>query len=206
MVTAGILLQGIATLIATLIGVFIAFYLDRLQERKRQKRRVLQHLKAIRKELRLTNQTGEGNRQVIKELQRRNNLKADHYIAELFSTDAWDAAIHDQVIEEVPDEHYHDLQEFYRDVRSLNELIHRLRLEPLHPSMGEIVGEGGWEYENWTYTVYYHDPKDESLEFSGLGPLILMRSRDLAGRSAELSEQLEEEISSLESELSGRTQ
>lgn len=201
MALSSILFGGLATLFATLIGVLIAFKLDRRAEDTKKRKRVLQHMRAVQKELNQNEEIGWGNHSLIRELQEMDEPEADHYAPNLFMTDAWDAAIEDQLIDLVPAELYYELQGHHHDIKSTNELIRRLRIEAVDPRIGELVHDGSWEYINWTYSVYYYDHDSEEVDHLGLGPLILHQCGDLAGDSNQLQQSLDNVIEEIESSL-----
>lgn len=195
-----IILGGLATLIATLIGVATAFKLERRTEKRQQRREVLQHLKAVQKELEQNSNVGWGNFSLLRRMQERDP-EADHYAPELFVTDAWDAAIQQQLIDIVPTDLYHELQELYQQTKSTNELIRRLRIEAVHPEIGETMQSGGWEYERWTYSVHYYDSESEEVDRIGLGIRVMKTGRQIANNADSLQERIEEEIEEVEEEL-----
>lgn len=138
---------------------------------------------------------------VIQKLQRQSEQKASHYIVDPYSTDAWDAALEDELIEILPSKTYHSLQKVYADIKRTNELIKRLRTEPMHPELGNLRGEGGYEYEIWTYSVTHYDEKKEDVKLSSLGPLIRERSHDIFSQIVDLRQNIDNQIRRLEEEL-----
>ncbi|MFA9503241.1 hypothetical protein ACERIM_10715 [Natrinema sp. H-ect1] len=201
MAVSEILLSGLATLFATLVGVWIAFQLDRKSENVKKKKRAFQHLKAVQKELEQNESIGWNTHSLIREMQELDEPEADHYAPQLFMTDAWDAAIGDQLIDIIPASLYYELQELYQETKSTNELIRRLRIEAIDPRLGDIIQDGSWKFKNWTYSVYYYDQNRDEVEHLGLGPLILRHCRDIAGDASSLQQELDEVISELEKEL-----
>ncbi len=183
--------------------------LDRLyedrRERERKQQRVLQHLRALNKELELNQESAYGTVRVIRTLQQASQQEADHYALELFSTDAWNAALEEQLIDIISNEVYQELQQLYKQTKSANELIKRLRTEVLHPSIGEEINED-WagSYTNWTISVlYWNDDKDE-VDFYGLGVLIWKKVENLKRSIDGILQDIESEIQRLEEELNIR--
>jgi|GEM_PF-7005316 len=175
--------------------------LDRLYEgraeRERKRDRVLQHLRAIENEIGLNKETAHGNSSVIRAIQ-ESGPTADHYVVELLSTDAWDAALDEQLIGVVDLELYSDLQSLYYLKKRTNELTKRLRTEILHPSMGQTVERMGRQSKVWTITVTHWDPRQEKVDSTGLGPLIRRNFAKVEASIRECREGLEQEIQRLE--------
>ena len=179
--------------------------LDRLyenrRERERKKRRVLQHLRALENELALNKESADGGERVLRKLQHRNDMESDHYVIELFSTDAWDAALDEQLIDIINPELYRQLQEQYRLVRSTNELIKRLRTEALHPEIGEDENDEWGDFTIWTISVSYWDSQNEDVGFLGLGPLIKQKLVEIQGSIRDIESKLSSEIAELEADV-----
>jgi hypothetical protein len=189
----------IATLTATLIGVKLAFDKDRQADQKEAQKRVLQHLKAIRKESKINKSVAENNFELLIKLQGRDN-GADSYVLELFSTQAWDKAMNNRVNELIDPELQGELQQIYSRVQTVNELIRRLRTEPLHSTIGEEATESTISDENWTMEVSFYNSDTEETENSGLGDLIKNECNDIKISIKKIEDQLSEEISDLESD------
>lgn len=64
-----------------------------------------------------------------------------------------------------------------------------------------MIDEGNWEFENWTYTVYYYDEEMDKVDSRGLCPLIRRRSQQLAGDAKHLQTEVEEQLAELDAEI-----
>jgi len=159
---------------ATLIGVLIAFKLDRRAQRESRRGTVKLHLEAISNELDANKETIDRNFQVVNFLQGEGN-GADHYTLEPYSAGAWEAAVSDQLIEHIDGELYNDLQELYREIGNVNELIKRLRTESIHPEVDDDETDTAYGMD-WTITVAYWHSSHEEVRKTGLGDLIKNRS------------------------------
>lgn len=199
-----VLAGSLGTLLATLIGVYTAFNLDRRARRRNKQRRVYEHLRSIRYELEMNQSNADKVDQIIRHLQ-QSDTEAAHYTLDIYSTDAWGAALDEQIIDNVDEGLYEDLQSVYTEIKRLNELIKRLRTEWLHPEIGETRGSGGYEYQVWTTSLVEWDEDKERAELTSLGPLIKDRSRSINRSINQLSEELEEEIDRLQKEAEERT-
>lgn len=191
-----VLAGSIGTLVATLIGVYIAFKLDRRAGRRNKRRRVHEHLRSIKYELEMNQANADKVDQIIRHLQ-QTDTEAAHYILDIYSTDAWDSALDEQIIDNVDEGLYEDLQRTYTEIKRLNELIKRLRTEWLHPEIGDTRGSGGYEYRVWTTSLVTWDENHDKADLTSLGPLIQDRSRSVDQSIHQLSDLLEEEIDQL---------
>lgn len=187
----------IATLFATLVGVKTAFKKDREAQQKETEKRVLQHLIAIKNESSINQSVASNNFELIIKLQQEEN-GADSYALELFSTQAWNKAMNNQVSALIDPELHGELQEIYSQIESVNELTHRLRTEPLHSTIGEENDETPISRENWTIEVSFFNTDSQEVETSGLGDLIKNRCEDIKSAIDRISEPLSEEIADLE--------
>lgn len=192
------LLGGVATLIATLIGVRRGFQKDRKAEQQRRVRTTIQHLKAIDKELTLNSGVASGNHQLINSLLDGDNEHIDHYSIDIYSTDAWDAAVNDKMIEHISEDIYSDIQEIYSITKRTNELIMRVQTEPLHPQVGEKQEWGEIEFKKWSISVNYWDEESETIKQAELGELIKRRSNRINIGIQAVNQSLEDEIRDLE--------
>lgn len=188
-------LRFILTLTATLIGVLIAFKLDRKAEQQTRKETIIQHLRAIQRELNSNSNAIENNFQVINYLQGNGN-DASHYALEPFSTSAWEAAVEDQLVEHIDNETYSDLQDLYTQLENVNELVRRLRTESLHPEMNQD-SDTVWE-DTWTISIAYWDETEEGIRETGLGDLIKNRSNQVNIKIDSVTTEIEGVIDSLE--------
>ncbi|KAB1193629.1 hypothetical protein GJR96_09325 [Haloferax sp. MBLA0076] len=186
----------VVTASATLLGVWTAFWLDRQEGKRRELSNAEMQLQAIQKECSINNQIASSTLSTIQELQhgKKRKTNADHYVIDQYQTDAWDGSNNEQLVAVVDDELFARLQELYADVKSVNELVYRLRSESLHPEIGELVGEGGYQYEAWTISVLAYDERSEEVDSIGLGPLIRQRTENIIGEVVRLESELGEEI------------
>ncbi|WP_178915173.1 hypothetical protein [Natronomonas gomsonensis] len=198
---AQIFLGFLATLIATLIGVERGFKKDRQAERDRARKTTLQHLNAIENELELNHSNAGGNYELIDELQQKTDIDSDHYSLEPYSTDAWDAAVSDQVIENISSETYTHLQETYSLIKSTNEQIRRLRTESLHENIGNTIDYGATEMPVWTMEVSYWNRQSSEVDTKGLGELIRDRSNRIRVKASGDLENIEQETENLRERL-----
>lgn len=198
-----IILQAVlgffATLTATLIGVKLAFNKDRQADQKETQKRVLQHLKAIENESKINRSVSENNFELLIKLQNKDN-GADSYVLELFSTQAWDKAMNNRVSELIDSELHGDLQQIYSQIQTVNELIRRLRTEPLHSAIGEEATESTITDKNWTMEVSFYNSDTKEIEKSGLGDLIKNKCNDIKISIEAVEDQLSDEISNIESD------
>ncbi|WP_256545442.1 AlbA family DNA-binding domain-containing protein [Halobellus inordinatus] len=178
--------------------------LDRLyenrRERERKKQRVLQYLRALEKELDLNNKSAKGGRKLLRKLQQNHQVDSDHYVIDLLATDAWDAALDEQLIEIISQDVYQQLQEQYKLIRSTNELIRRLRTEVLHPEIGTEKSDDWGDFRIWTITVSFWNSEKEEMDYLGLGPLIMQKLSEVQKSTREISPELTSEIERLEEE------
>lgn len=189
----------VATLVATLIGVKIAFDLDRTAESKKKKGRVIQHLNSLNKELSINREIATSNYRTLTGMQ-DDALESNHYALEPFNTDAWNAAIGERIIELVDESTHGELQEVYAEIRSINELIERVRTEPLYQGIGEEETVGPTDMTIWTIQINYWDHEADEVRETGLGDLILTRSQSLRVKIDSVSGEIDQEISKLEDE------
>lgn len=189
-----------ATLTATLIGVKLAFNKDRQAQQKEAQKRVLQHLKAIENESKINKSVAENNFELLIKLQDKDN-DVDSYVLELFSTQAWDKAMNNRVSELIDSDLHADLQQIYSQIETANELIRRLRTEPLHSTIGAEATESTISEKNWTIEVSFYNQAAEEVEESGLGDLIKNECNGIKINIGASSEPLSEEISKLESKI-----
>lgn len=187
-----------STAAATLIGVFIAFLLESRRQTSNRRETSVQHLKSIKRELKNNSKIAEGNYKVITELQRNGN-DASHYVLDVCSTSEWEAALSANLIEFVDSSLYEDLQSAYSDIQSLNEMVARLRTEPLHPEVSEDRTNKLLEFDTWTLSVLYWDASQDEVMQSGLGDIIKRRSNETRVKINGIIEDIEDEIESIES-------
>lgn len=193
------LLAGfISTSVATLIGVGVGFWNDRRIEEANQHQRAIQHLKSIEQELTRNRETINNSVDVINELQDDGGGDSSHYAIDVLSTNAWNAAINDQVIESIDGGLYRDLNEVYYRAQTINEMIHRLRTESIHPSIGDIEGEGIFQREIWTITVTYWNEDRETVQEAELATVIKNKCNSLGIRIDGISGDIEESINELQ--------
>ncbi|MDX5988720.1 hypothetical protein E6P09_07580 [Haloferax mediterranei ATCC 33500] len=189
----------VTTASATLLGVWTAFRLDRRESKRRELSNVEMQLRAIQKECSINDQIASSTLKTIEELQygEKEKTGADHYVIDQYQTDAWDGANNEQLIAAVNDELFVQLQELYAEIKSVNELVYRLRSELLHPEIGEAIEEGGFQYEAWTISVLAYDERKEGVGAIGLGPLIRQRTQKVFGEVVSLESELAGEIESI---------
>lgn len=186
-----------ATLIATLIGVITAFRLDHRASTKRKRKRVLQHLQALQKEFTINKQIAYENTNIAETLSHGHNKDADHYIMDPFATDAWDAATNEQIIGEVSNDLYHDLQDLYASVKQTNEQIRRLRTEGLYTGVDENRLTGPFDKKDWTIIVGNWDEDNDKYDIWGLGILIRNRCNEISTTITSTQDALDSEMQAL---------
>lgn len=197
-------LRFFGTLFATLIGVGTAFWLNRRAEKRRAKQLVLNHLRALQQEMDMNEEAAAENQNLIGVLSGRTHGKvpeADYYVLAMFSVDAWDSALQEQLLEVVRPDLFHDFQQLYSQIRSTNELVKRLRR-----SGSEMAGKNPDDrelalLENIDDVVAYWDADDEEVDIWLLGILIDLRCRDVESAIGDISGSLDGEIDRLEAEL-----
>jgi hypothetical protein len=192
------LLGFLATLTATLIGVYIAFQKDRKADRQQTRKTTIQHLKSIKKELELNHTNAQGNYNLIDTMQQQEDFDADHYSLEPYSTDAWDSAVSDQIIEVLDADLYTDLQRTYFLIKSTNEQIRRIRMEPLHNRIGDELDYGVTKVPVWTIDVNHWDTEREEINQKGLGEIIRDKSQKIRVHSGGNITSIEDEIERIE--------
>lgn len=196
------LLRFLATLSATLIGVFVAFRLNRWVDEKSRKQRVLNNLKSLRKEIEINRATADGIARLVRQFQNGNiNEKADHYVVEMYIAEAWVSGLQEQMQAEISSSTFSDLQELYSKIKSANEYARRTRTEALHPSLGEMEGVGGYEYEIWTMGIHYWDHSEEEVKLLALGPLLKHEASEIQVKSRKILTELDSEIDTLQEEI-----
>lgn len=146
-------------------------------------------MRAISYELELNQANADKIDQILQHLQ-QTDPEAAHYILNIYSTDPWDAALDEQIIDNVNEE----LQSTYTEIKRLNELIKRLRTESLHPELGETRGSGGYGYPLLSTSLVAWEATKEEVGQTPLGPLIRERSLPIIRSIPELLGLLEEEI------------
>ena len=191
----------LATLFATLIGVVTAFGINRRAEEHRSKRQALEHLNSLQKELELNEKAATGNQKVADTFSRGRQKEVKHYVMELFPTDAWKGAVEGQLIRNIDEGVYHDLQDLYQHIENSNEQMRRLRTEFLAAEIGETKGSGGYEREVWTISVGYWNHDRDEYDLWGLGVLIGLQAEDIERSIGYLRTDLEGEIQSIQEEL-----
>lgn len=191
----GPLASGAITLAGSLIGVFVGFRLDRRAEQRREREAVLEYLKSIREELKNNKQVVTGNYRVIADIQGSDST-SDHYALSLCSSSAWNAAVGNQIVEEIDGDLYADLQQLYSKSQSMNEQIKRLRTEPLYDEI-ESEEEDEFGVKIWTIPVRYWDDTHDSVESAGLGDLIQKHCNDVKMDIEEVETSIESEIEDL---------
>lgn len=188
----------IATLLATLIGVGSAFFLNRRAEARVKRRRVRDHLRAIENELEINRGIGNGNWKVVDELQQVGSdvrADSDHYILDPFSTDAWDAALEEQIVDEVPEEFYERLQHLYSKTKATNEQLKRLRTEFMHKEIE--AAESGSKY--WSMVVAHWDTDRDDVNTYALGPYLKGRCDTIRQEAQDIHEEIDSVVGSLAS-------
>lgn len=174
-------LQILGTLVATLIGVIVAFKLDHRSQEQRKVSRVEQHLRALRREVERNRQIASENRSLMRAYQNgRNDEDIAHYVVEPYSTDAWKAALNEQILNYVDEELYELLQMVYGDIQTANEYVQRVRMEPLYEEFGRKQGNGVFRREAWTISVHHWDSAREKIGIYSIGALIENKSASIS--------------------------
>lgn len=183
-----------------MVGVIVGFRKDREAEDERTQTRVIHHIRALETEVNINHQIARSNHSLLSEIQTGLDSETDHYAVELFSNDAWDAAIHERVIEKINPKTHSELQEVYSEIQTINELVRRLRAEPLHQSLSGSESEDDDEIilDRWTLQISYWDSDTDSVENSGLGDVIKLKCNSLSIQLNSLSSDLESELDQLE--------
>lgn len=189
-------------LIATLIGVITAFELERWRDDRKSKARVLEQLRSLKKELDENLGVQSGHNRVIQRQQSSSRTEGDHYTLDLYSTDVWDAVLEDNLLDVIPADLFYDLQDLYSEIKSINELVRRLRTEALHPDLGEIQDSSFGEHRIWTQTVDYFDKNRGEIRSIGLGAQIRNRGDNIGSDMENVQQEIDTQIERLEKELS----
>jgi len=196
----------LATLIATLTGVLLAFGLDRWKQQIARKQRNLDVLKSIRKELELNRDIADNTSRLVRKLQNRGlHDEADHYIIDLYSTDAWNTAIQEQIKSDLNSSVYYSLQSLYHQIRTTNEITRRLRTETLHPEVGKTENLGNYSHEIYTTTIEYYDQENSETDILGLAIMLHHRAREIEAEIRDLQESIDDQIDRIEQEVPEET-
>lgn len=187
----------IATLIATLIGVEKGFEKDREAKNSDEKRRVLNHIRSVRNELNANKSAAESNYRLLRSMQSSDGLDSDHYSVMLLSTESWGAAVDGRINQEIDEDLYSEIQELYSDFQYINELIRRVRTEPLHQRIGDSESIGELELEVWSITVTHWNDEAGEPDVSMLGDLIKNECNQANIKAKNISNRLDNEIEKL---------
>lgn len=196
-----ILLRFISTLTATLIGVLLGLKKDRTIQKEKTERTALHHLKSIKNEIELNYSVARGNYNLIDALQQQQEFDADHYLTKPYSTNAWEAALSDQIIETIDSDLYLELQDLYSMIQSTNEQIRRLRTEHLHDSVGGKIDYGVTEAPIWTIDVNYWDDQNGQIGEKAIGELIRDHSNEIRILIDGCTDQVDQDIERIEESL-----
>jgi hypothetical protein len=171
--------------------------MDRRAKKKDDQQVAVQHLKSVRNELNTNKRIADGNFRLLREIQ-ASTKTTDHYSVNLFSVDAWDAALRGTINETIDSNLYQELQTIYTEARNVNEQVRRLRTEPLHHRVGEEEEYGPVEWDVWTISVSYWDAEENVLEEAGLGEVIKERCRSINMDISSVESDIDAEIDRLE--------
>lgn len=185
-----------STLFATLIGVYIAFWLERQGKNRDRRQKNLNSLLALRSEIQLNKSIAVGNHSTVAQ-QGDSNPNIDHYSIDVYSVDAWNSAVQDNILSQINPDLHESIQQVYSQIKSTNELIKRLRVEPLHDQLEEDSNDNPYGLEPWTIRVSYWDEQEEKVMESGLGNLIGDRSNRIKIKLESVEDQLDDEIDTL---------
>lgn len=188
-------------LLATLIGVYAAFESERKRDEKKSKARVLEHLQSLKKEVDGNLEVQREHIKVIERKQQSTETDGEHFTLGLYSTDVWDAVLEDRLLDVLPVDLFYDLHDLYSNKKSTNELIRRLRIDALHPEIGDKKGSNLGEYDVWTQTVYQFNRQKNRVEAIGLGPMIRNRGDSIGRDIQDVEEEMDEQIQRLRQEL-----
>ena len=194
--TGSQLVSFISTLFATLIGVYIAFWLERQAKNRDRRQTNLNSLLALRSEIQRNKGIAVGNHSTVAQ-QAGSDPDVDHYSIDMYNIDAWDSAVQNNILSQIDPDLHESIQQVYSQIKSTNELIKRLRVEPLHDQLEENPNDNPYGLEPWTIRVSYWDEQEQKVMESGLGNLIGDRSNRIKIKLESVEDQLDHEINRL---------
>lgn len=194
--TGSQLVSFISTLFATLIGVYIAFWLERQAKNRDRRQTNLNSLLALRSEIQRNKGIAVGNHNTVAQ-QADSDPDVDHYSIDMYNIDAWDSAVQNNILSQIDPDLHESIQQVYSQIKSTNELIKRLRVEPLHDQLEENPNDNPYGLEPWTIRVSYWDEQEQKVMESGLGNLIGDRSNRIKIKLESVEDKLDHEINRL---------